>query len=369
MPPKPNPTILSLDAGGTTLTFCAIREARVVGESFTIPSRCQELGPFLEDLKGAFRKLRDGIGGCDAISFGFPGPADYPSGVIGDLWNMPAFRDSAATGGVPLGPILSETFGVPVFINNDADLFALGEAHYGLLPEVNARLEAAGTPKRYRNLLGLTLGTGFGGGIVLDGRLHLGDNAAGAEIWLLRHKLEPQAYAEEGVSIRAVRGVYAQLAGIPLDEAPDPKTIAAIARGRLRGPARAARESWRRLGEVAGEAIATALTLVDGLVVIGGGLSAASDLYMPALLGELNGSIRKLDGRILPRLAYRVHDLDQVTGMAAFLTSRLVHGRDTHQRSGIAMTRLGTSRATALGAYAYAVERLGGTMGRPPASE
>lgn len=61
-----------------------------------------------------------------AISFAFPGPADYKNGVIGDLPNFPVFR-----GGVALGAFLEEEFGIPVYINNDGNLFAYGEA----LPE------------------------------------------------------------------------------------------------------------------------------------------------------------------------------------------------------------------------------------------
>ena len=75
-----------------------------------------------------------------AISFAFPGPADYPSGIIGDLGNLPEFR-----GGVALGPALEERFQMPVFINNDGDLFAYGEAIAGFLPYVNHLLEAAGS--------------------------------------------------------------------------------------------------------------------------------------------------------------------------------------------------------------------------------
>lgn len=358
---KPSPIVLTLDAGGTTLTFQALRDGQVLGEAFTIPSRCEELEVFLGDLIGGFTRLLESTQGCDAISFGFPGPADYPAGIIGHLWNMPAFHG----GGVPLGPILQDHFGVPVHINNDADLFTLGEAIHGILPEVNARLGAAGNPKRYRHLLGLTLGTGFGAGIVVDGRPLLGDNAAGAEIWLMRHKLDPECYAEEGISIRAVRSVYAQHVGIPLEEAPEPKIIASIARGRLRGHREAAQEAWRRMGEVAGEAIACALTLVDGLVVLGGGLSAASDLYMPALMSTLNGTIKKRDGRELPRLVQQVYDLDHPPELEAFLQgtpqSIPVPGRiepliwDPTKRSGIGRSPLGTSRATALGAYEFAL--------------
>ena len=74
-----------------------------------------------------------------AISFAFPGPADYQAGIIGDLPNFPSFR-----GGVALGPFLEDIFGIPVFINNDGSLFAYGEALTGVLPEINRRLRGGG---------------------------------------------------------------------------------------------------------------------------------------------------------------------------------------------------------------------------------
>src|SRR5262249_38111798 len=150
--------------------------------------------------------------------FAFPGPADYPAGVIGELGNLPAFR-----GGVALGPMLHDRYGVPVFLNNDGDLFAYGEALGGFLPWANEQLAAAGNPRRYRTLVGFTLGTGLGGGVVHHGKLLLGDNAAAGEVWSMRHG---DTFAEEGASIRAVRREYAQRVGIVLDSAPEPRQIA-----------------------------------------------------------------------------------------------------------------------------------------------
>ena len=123
-----------------------------------------------------------------AISFAFPGPADYPAGIIGDLGNLPCFR-----GGVPLGLMLEEKFGLPTFINNDGDLFAYGEAIAGFLPYVNEKLRLGGCAKQFHNLFGMTLGTGFGGGIVRRGELFIGDNAAGRRNWVTRDKLHVQA--------------------------------------------------------------------------------------------------------------------------------------------------------------------------------
>ena len=125
----------------------------------------------------------------------------------------------------------------------------------------------------------MTLGTGFGGGIVRDGELFIGDNSVAGEAWLMRNKLDPAVNAEEGASIRAVRRVYAEVAGIPFDQAPEPKVISEIAAGRSPGYRAAAVEAFRRLGDVVGDAIAQALTLIDGLAVIGGGIAAAAPLF------------------------------------------------------------------------------------------
>jgi hypothetical protein len=89
-----------------------------------------------------------------AISFAFPGPANCPAGIIGDLGNLPCFR-----GGMALGPWLEEKFFIPVFINNDADFFTYGEAIAVFLPCVNTLLKNVGSPKRYHNLFGVMIGT------------------------------------------------------------------------------------------------------------------------------------------------------------------------------------------------------------------
>ena len=167
--------------------------------------------------------------------------------------------------------MLEDKFGIPVFINNDGDLFVYGEAIAGFLPYVNGLLEEAGSPKRYHNLFGVTLGTGFGGGIVRNGELFIGDNSRAGEVWLLRNKLDRTVNAEEGACIRAVRRVYARESGHRLRRC-------AGAEGHFRnrhGPGgwqpRRGDRSVPPLGEVAGDAMAQALTLVDGLAVIGGG--------------------------------------------------------------------------------------------------
>src|SRR5260221_2025164 len=223
--------VMTLDGGGTSFRFSAMRGNKQITPTITKLSPANDLAACLKEITDGFQQVKNLCSSAPvAISFAFPGPADYPNGIIGDLGNLPCFR-----GGVALGPMLQAQFGIPVFINNDGDLFVYGEAIAGFLPHVNDLLEKAGSPKRYKNLFGVTLGTGFGGGIVREGNLFIGDNSMAGEVWLLRNKLAPQMNAEEGSCIRAVRRVYAMEAGISFEQAPDPKEIEGIACGQVKG--------------------------------------------------------------------------------------------------------------------------------------
>ncbi len=362
---------MTLDAGGTNFRFSAMRGGKPVTEIVVMPACPDDLRNCLRRLVEGFRRVSKACPAPpSAISFAFPGPADYPGGIIGDLGNLPCFQ-----GGVPLGAILEDEFEIPVFINNDGDLFAYGEAIGGFLPYVNDMLERGGSPRRFRNLLGVTIGTGFGGGVVHNGELFLGDNSMAGEIWLLRNKLSPSMNVEESVSIRAARRIYAECSGESMAEAPTPAEIHKIALGQWMGDEVAAKESFRRLGEAAGDAIANALTLVDGLVVIGGGLSGAAALFLPALVAELNSKYTLPDGRQIRRLASQASNLETPDQLNAFLKGDVrkvavldyvnIVPRparsityDPLPRIGVGLSRLGTSEAVAIGAYAFALHEL-----------
>lgn len=357
--------VLTLDAGGTNFVFSAVKAAGETARSVTLPSHGDDLGLCLKTMFEGFNTIKKQLTTEPAaISFAFPGPADYPNGIIGDLQNLPGFR-----GGVALGLILEDEFHVPVFINNDGNLYAYGEALFGFLPRINSMLERAGSPKRYGNLLAVTLGTGFGAGIVRDGELFLGDNSNAAEIWLLRSKLDPGMNVEEAASIRAIRREYANKAGIQFEEAPEPRDIFEIALGRKGGKKDAALWAFSRMAEAVGDALADALTLIDGLAVIGGGLAGAAPVFMKFLVNEMNSFYVNRKGDRYRRLIQKVYDLEDKSDLERFLKGK-VSGvsipagerrvlYDSEKRTGVGVTKLGTSRAVSLGAYAYALRRLG----------
>ncbi len=356
--------VMTLDAGGTNFVFNAVQAEKEILNPVQLPAKGKDLDEILNNITKGFNIVKGSIKHKPvAISFAFPGPADYENGIIGDLQNLPSFRK-----GVALGPMLEEIFGIPVFINNDGDLFAYGEAISGLLPDINRKLEEAGNPKRYRNLLGLTFGTGFGGGIVSRGELFLGDNSAQGEINRMRNGTYKQWDAEESVSIRGIKREYAHYSGINLASTPDPKEICEIGMGKKKGNQQAAISTFEAFAVTAGDAIANAVTLIDGLVVIGGGLSGAYPLFLPKLVEEMNKAFDTYTGPPIERLEINAFNLEDDAGLKGFLENSSTTVAvpfsskkalyDPIKKTGVGVTRLGTSLAVSIGAYAFALHRL-----------
>jgi glucokinase len=356
--------VMTLDAGGTNFVFCAVQGEEEVIAPVCLPAFGDSLEQVLQTIITGFKEVKSAVKGNPvAISFCFPGPAEYELGIIGNLENLPSFR-----GGVALGDMLSGVFEIPVFINNDGDLFTYGEAIAGLLPDVNRRIADSDSPKSFRTLIGATFGTGYGGGVVSRGQLYLGDNSAQGEINRMRNKLYPEWSAEESVSIRGIRRVFAREAGIDPTTCPTPKEIFEIGMGKKEGNVMAAVKAFEELAIVAGDSLANACTLADGLVVLGGGLAGAYPLFLDKMVAEMNHSFSSFSGKSLHRLEITVFNLEDEAGFENFkkgdtreiivpFTTRKIK-YDPLKRIGVGISRLGTSRAVSIGAYAYALAQL-----------
>lgn len=290
--------VITLDAGGTNFVFGAVQGDRFVVEPITLPSNSDRLDRCLETMVEGFRTV---IGRLPeqpaAISFAFPGPADYPRGIIGGyLPNFPSFRD-----GVALKDFLEERFGIPTFINNDGDLYAYGEALAGCI----ARNQRPARSRRKRQTL------------PQPDRLHVGarDSAWGSSrttgcTSATTRASKPSACGTRTCPTSTSRRVSRSApsnGSMPSMRAST--TIRSIRRPFSRSPrerpgdADAARRAFARFGEVAGDAMATAVTLIDGLIVIGGGITAARKYILSSLLAEMRGSLHTF--RVKRFRAYR----------------------------------------------------------------
>lgn len=187
------------------------------------------------------------------------------------------------------------------------------------------------------------------------------------DVWIMRNKKYTDLIAEESVSIRAVRRVYGELSGEAVDNL-TPKDIYDIAEGILTGNREAAVRSFDELGEMAGAAIVSALHIVDGMVVIGGGVAGAAKYILPGMMREMRRSISTFSGRDFDCLQMEVCNLMEPDEYKKFLedTSSWVEvpftdkkvSYDCTKRIGVAISTLGANKAIALGAYAFALQQI-----------
>jgi len=144
---------LGIDIGGTSIVAARFSENEMLEKREVPTGADRPAGQIMESLYEAIALvLTDEVVG---IGIGMPGFMNAETGEIMQINNIPSFN------GYAIKPRVEERFNLPTFQNNDANCFALGETYYG-----------AG--KKYTNLVGVTLGTGLGGGIILNRRIHTG---------------------------------------------------------------------------------------------------------------------------------------------------------------------------------------------------
>jgi len=150
-------TVIGVDVGGTNIDVGLVSRGKILKE-YAIPSEAHKgRHIFLENLLEAIKNLKtkDTV----AVGLGFPGALDIKKGICITSPNLPIKN-------FQIRDFIENKLLLPVFMNNDANCFALGEAVYG-----------AG--KDYRNVVGITFGTGIGSGIILDKKLYEGRSNAG----------------------------------------------------------------------------------------------------------------------------------------------------------------------------------------------
>lgn len=187
------------------------------------------------------------------VGIGLPGPVDFKRGLVYDLTNVPGWKNT------PLKRLLERKLGLPVLADNDVNVMALGECRFG-----------AGRGAKYA--VCITLGTGVGGGIIIDGEIYRGPSFSAGEVGHMPLKEEGLACNCGGYGCleRYVGNRY-----ISDEFGSTPETLSAAAR---KGD-RAAIEAWERIGKRVGTTLAGVVNLLNPeKIIIGGGLAGAGEL-------------------------------------------------------------------------------------------
>ena len=162
-----NKAIIGIDLGGTKVGIGRVEDGRIVGHvSAAVSARGSEQ-QVVGEVVGAIEQLFDmGVAG---IGVGVPSVVDVEQGIVYDVQNIPSWKE------VRIKEILERRFGRPVYVNNDANCFAVGEKHFG-------------KGAKFRHLVGLIVGTGLGSGLILNGRLYSGPNCGAGEFGMVPYQ-------------------------------------------------------------------------------------------------------------------------------------------------------------------------------------
>jgi glucokinase len=269
---------VGVDLGGTKVAVAALRDRRI-GESVLQPTDCSGSSALIDQIAAMVSAAKEGD--LEAVGVGVPSVVEFDTGRVVSSVNIPLAD-------VPLRQELSDRIGVPVFVDNDATVAALAEAH-----DEQLQLIA-------HDLVMITIGTGVGGGLVLGGRIYRGATGGAGELGHTIVGLDlagaapapmgafPQPGSLEFVaSGHALDRLAAQAAQLHpesalgrLQAAGSPVLGAEAVQAAHDGDSAAARivEIW---GQRLGIGIANAINTFDPEeVVIGGGAARAGDLLL-----------------------------------------------------------------------------------------
>lgn len=276
--------VIGVDLGGTKLLAGAVERDLGVHHRALRPALGVSASALVDLVIDAVEECRTAASvPVEAVGFGIPCLIDQERGMAVMAVNLPIVD-------VPFREIMSERLGLPVFLDNDANVAALAEHRYGA---------ARGT----RNAVMLTIGTGIGGGLVLDGELFRGSTGAGAELGHMVVDLDGprcQGNCPNHGCLEAVASgtALAREARRLAEERPDSALGAALAAGGeitgllttelAHGGDASAREALAVVGRALGVGIANFVNLFNpDVVVVGGGVLAAGELLLEPARAEV----------------------------------------------------------------------------------
>ncbi|WP_025764296.1 ROK family protein [Dyadobacter tibetensis] len=238
---------IGVDIGGTNIRAGVEKEGVITQQNHLLLQQKDNLDATLSQLTGLLRPLiHQEVRG---IGIGVPSVVDTSAGVVYNVMNIPSWEE------VALRDILQDEFHIPVAINNDVNCFTLGEHRYGQM-------------QPFQSIIGLSIGTGIGSGIITNNQLYVGHNCGAGEIGMLPYR---DSILEDYASNRFFERELGMDAFLTHNLA-------------LNGEQRAI-EAWRDFGLHLAAAIKTLLYTYDPeAIVIGGSLAKASDFFRPAMM-------------------------------------------------------------------------------------
>jgi len=276
--------VIGADLGGTNIKVGLVDDAGRVLERLSVPTPAPDEGPraipaaIAEAARQCVCAAGLTLADVAGMGLGSPGPLDLEKGFVGTTPNLPSLRNT------PLRDWAQDALGLPVALENDANAAALAE-HW------------VGAGRGHATLVLLTLGTGIGGGIILDGQVCHGGYGVAGEIGHMTIQVDGppcgcggrgclEQMASATAMARRMRESIAAGAETSLADRAETLTARDIHEAALAGDA-VARENIEQTGRYLGAGIANIMHILNPEVIaLSGGPTAAGEMLLAPLIAE-----------------------------------------------------------------------------------
>ena len=312
---------IGIDVGGTNVKIALVDSDGKIGYSNTIPTRAEMGYEYtINNMKQAIRDLMTetklSAKDIEGIGFGLPGQVDFKSGIVRLITNIPGWVE------IPLAKMIEDEFHIPTRIDNDVRCAALGELNFG-----------AG--KGCENLICITVGTGIGSGLIINGRLVRGASNAAGEIGHIKLQMHDgpicgcgdtgclEAFAS-GPSIVAMAEEY--ILGGKSTKYREMANGGAITPFIVAEAAKAgdpvARRIFTRMGEYIGIGMASVVNLLNPeRIIVGGGVADAGDILLNPLKETIKNRAMKIAGETVQVVPAQLGNTAGVIGASLLIES------------------------------------------------
>jgi glucokinase len=278
--------VIGIDLGGTNVRCGLVNENAVSA----IHSKRINSQASVEEVMQDIFALTDQLinGSVNAIGIGVPSVVDLEQGIVYDVQNIPSWKK------VPLKKWMEERYQRPVIVNNDANCFALGEHYYG-------------KGKDQRSMIGLTIGTGLGAGIIIHNKLYAGANCGAGEFGMVEYLDKFYEYYACGQFFQNVYHIDGEV----------------VFKKAATGDAEAI-SMYGEMGTHLGNAIKTILYTYDiGLIILGGSVRQAYPYFSENMWKRIHTLVYP---RSAERLQVKISELENsgILGAAALYYDSIV---------------------------------------------
>jgi glucokinase len=279
--------IIGIDLGATNVRGAVVENGQLSAiEALQIKS-----DGTVEDVLADIYLVIDRLithGNIVAIGIGVPSIVDVEEGIVYNVLNIPSWQE------VHLKKILQKRYNLPVYVNNDANCFAVGEYYYG-------------KGKGYSSMIGLTMGTGLGAGVIINRQLYAGANCGAGEFGFIPYEANILEYHASGSFFTITSGVNGQQAFQNAQQG-DPESL----------------KLYKKFGRHVGFAIKMVMYTYDPqFIVLGGSARYGFEYFKTAMWDEIKTSAFPKSVQKLKVEVSELHNSGIIGAAALYLDSQL----------------------------------------------